>query len=93
MEWCALSLFILIYNVRSKENITVVGVRTEYCVDTTCRRALSLGYQVTLIADGHTTIDDILPAKQIIEHHNINLSKLSAADCKIAVVSSSEHVF
>jgi nicotinamidase-related amidase len=35
----------------------VVGCITELCVDTTCRRAISMGYEVTLVADGHTTID------------------------------------
>lgn len=74
-------------------HLTVVGVRTEYCVDTTCRRALSLGYQVTLIAEGHTTVDDVFPAQQIIEHHNSNLSKLSTPDNKIVVLPSSEHIF
>ncbi|WP_182480673.1 cysteine hydrolase family protein [Peribacillus asahii] len=78
---------------REITDITVVGVRTEYCVDTTCRRALSLGYQVTLIADGHTTVDDVFPAKQIIEHHNTNLSKMSTPDCKIVVIPCSEHAF
>jgi nicotinamidase-related amidase len=51
--------------------LVVVGIQTEYCVDTTCRRAYSLGYEVTLVADGHSTWDgDALTAEQIIAHHN-----------------------
>lgn len=78
---------------RGITDLTIVGVRTDYCVDTTCRVALSLGYQVTLIEDGHTTVDAVLPAQQIIQHHNSNLSKLSTPDCKIVVTPANEHAF
>ena len=30
---------------------------TQYCVDTIVRRAVSLGYEVTLVGDGHMTAD------------------------------------
>lgn len=54
--------------------LVVVGCRTEYCVDTTCRQAVSLGYDVTLVRDAHTTTDgDALTAAQIIAHHNSTL--------------------
>lgn len=47
------------------------GMQTEYCVDTTCRRANTLGYDAYLISDGHTTFDSkVLPASKIIAHHN-----------------------
>jgi aminoglycoside 6'-N-acetyltransferase len=40
-------------------------------VDTTCRRAFGLGYDVTLAADAHGTWDDeTLTAAQIVAHHN-----------------------
>lgn len=55
-------------------SLVVVGMQSDYCVDTTCRRATSLGYDVTLIADGHSTFpNDILSAEQIIAHHNQTL--------------------
>jgi nicotinamidase-related amidase len=51
--------------------IAVAGIQTELCVDTTCRRAFSLGYRVTLAADAHSTWDsESLRAPQIIQHHN-----------------------
>ena len=51
--------------------IAIAGIQTELCVDTSCRRAFSLGYDVTLIEDAHSTWDtDCLRAPQIIEHHN-----------------------
>jgi nicotinamidase-related amidase len=52
-------------------HLVEAGIQTEYCVDTTCRRAYSLGYQITLVKDGHSTWDtEILSAPQIIAHHN-----------------------
>jgi nicotinamidase-related amidase len=53
------------------KNLVIVGVQTEFCVDTTCRTAFSLGYKNILVSDGHSTFDSpILTAAQIIEHHN-----------------------
>ncbi len=56
---------------RNVESLVLVGVQTEVCVDTTCRRAFSLGYDVTLVKDAHGTWDnDQLSAARIIAHHN-----------------------
>jgi nicotinamidase-related amidase len=56
---------------RGIKRLIVAGIQTEYCVDTTCRRAYSLGYEVTLVQDGHSTWDSQdLRAPQIIAHHN-----------------------
>lgn len=53
------------------ERLIITGIQTEYCIDTTCRRAYSLGYYVTLVKDAHSTWDtDLLTAPQIIAHHN-----------------------
>ncbi len=51
--------------------LVVAGLQTEYCVDTTCRRAYALGYEVVLVRDAHSTWDmGGLSASQIIDHHN-----------------------
>jgi nicotinamidase-related amidase len=51
--------------------LVIAGIQTPYCIDTTCRRARSLGYEVILVRDGHSTFDSpVLPAGQIIAHHN-----------------------
>ena len=56
---------------RNIQELIVAGIQTEYCVDTTCRRASSLGYDVTLIEDGHSTWDrEPFTAVQIMTHHN-----------------------
>jgi nicotinamidase-related amidase len=51
--------------------LVLAGMQTEYCVDTTCRRAFSLGYDVTLAGDAHGTWDEgRLTAGQIVSHQN-----------------------
>jgi nicotinamidase-related amidase len=53
------------------KKLVIAGLQTEYCIDTTCRRAFSLGYDVILVKDAHSTWDSPrFTAKQIIEHHN-----------------------
>ena len=52
----------------------VCGMQTEYCVDTACRRAHGLGYEVILIEDGYTTGGaGSLTGEQIVAHHNETL--------------------
>ena len=56
---------------RGLRRLVVVGAQSEFCVDTTCRRASSEGYEVVLVADGHSTFDlGELTAEQIVRHHN-----------------------
>ncbi len=51
--------------------LVLAGMQTEYCLDTTCRRAFGLGYDVTLAADAHGTFDgEHLTAAQVVAHHN-----------------------
>lgn len=53
------------------DHLVVAGCKTEFCVDTTCRRAVTLGFGVTLAADAHGTSDSpALPAAAIVAHHN-----------------------
>ena len=61
--------------------LLIAGGMTEYCVDTTCRRATSLGYNVTLASDAHLTGDNgVLTAANIIAHHNFVLDGFGAGD-------------
>jgi nicotinamidase-related amidase len=53
------------------ERLIIAGIQSEVCVDTTCRNAYSLGYEITLVTDAHSTWDSgELTAQQIINHHN-----------------------
>jgi nicotinamidase-related amidase len=57
------------------KKLIISGIQTDLCVDTTCRQACSLEYDVTLVTDAHSTWDrDLLTASQIIAHHNAVLS-------------------
>ncbi len=52
-------------------NLVIAGMQTEFCLDTTCRRAFSMGYDSVLVQDAHTTFDSrTMTAGEIIEHHN-----------------------
>jgi nicotinamidase-related amidase len=72
---------------RNARKLIVAGCMTEYCVDTSVRRAVSLGYDVTLIADAHMTADSgALTFDQIIAHHNELLDGFDAGSHSIQVV-------
>jgi len=56
---------------RGIRRLIVAGIQSDWCIDTTVRRAYSLEYDVIVVEDGHTTFDtDVLRAPQIIAHHN-----------------------
>ena len=72
-------------------DLVIAGCMTQYCVDTTCRRAVSLGYNVFLASDAHTTADDgELTASQIVSHHNTILDGFSAGEHAIVVQRTGE---
>lgn len=69
------------------KRLIITGLQTAYCVDTTCRRAHSLGFDNILVSDGHSTLDsDILTASQIIAHHNEVLGSQFAVTMEAAKV-------
>jgi len=56
---------------RGIKDLTITGIQSELCVDTTCRSAYNLGYRVVLVEDGHSTFNTPdLPAEAISRHHN-----------------------
>jgi nicotinamidase-related amidase len=79
---------------RAIAHLIVAGGVTEYCVDTTCRRATSLGYDVTLAGDAHLTRgNQVLTAANIIAHHNFVLDAFGAGDHVVRVRPTDEIVF
>jgi nicotinamidase-related amidase len=76
---------------RSVTHLVVGGCMTQFCVDTTVRRAVSLGYDVTLISDGHSTGDmGDLGFGQIIAHHNATLDGFDAGNHSVEVRAAGE---
>jgi nicotinamidase-related amidase len=66
--------------------LMIAGCMTQYCVDTTVRRAVSLGFDVTLAGDGHMTEDSgVLRFEQIIAHHNSVLDGFDAGERSVSV--------
>ena len=57
------------------DTLLLCGYASEFCIDSTLRYATTLGYQIILVSDAHTTHDkDHLSAANIRHHHNISLS-------------------
>ena len=57
------------------DRLVIAGLQSEFCIDTACRVAQSLGYRVTLAGDAHSTMDSlVIKAGEIIRHHNYVLS-------------------
>ncbi len=53
------------------KSFVICGCATDYCVDTTIKVGASLGYQITVAADAHTTADrSYVSAQQQINQHN-----------------------
>lgn len=52
-------------------DLVICGMQSEFCVDTTTRRAYSLGYKSVLVRDAHSTFDNgDLSSEDIVKHHN-----------------------
>ena len=76
------------------ECLVICGYATEFCVDTTTRRALALGWPVTLVADAHTTHDKPhLSAALIRAHHNATLPGISSFGPRATALPAAQVVF
>ncbi|SDT26223.1 Nicotinamidase-related amidase [Pseudomonas sp. Z003-0.4C(8344-21)] len=75
--------------VANVDELYIVGMKSQFCIDSTCRAAADLGFKTLLVADAHTCMDtDALPAAAIIQHHNATLGAAFAR-----LVSSDEVTF
>ncbi|QSX39546.1 cysteine hydrolase family protein [Shewanella cyperi] len=71
--------------------LVICGYASEFCVDTTVRRALALGYPVTLVTDAHTTANKPhLDAASIIAHHNATLCSIKSFGVVATGVSTND---
>ncbi len=76
------------------ERVVICGFASEFCVDTTTRRAAALGYEVTLAADAHTTQDKPhMDAATIRAHENATLPAIVSFGPAIRAIASADIVF
>lgn len=69
--------------------LIICGMHTEFCVDTTTRRALALGYPVVLVADAHTSAGNpAITPQQVIAHHNATLTNISSFGPRVEAITA-----
>ena len=74
--------------------LVICGLQSDFCIDTTCRQAAALGYDVLLVADAHSTLDhEHLKAIQIVAHHNRILRHHDSAKGRVRVVETEKVKF
>lgn len=74
--------------------LVVCGMQSDFCVDSTVRRALALGYPVELVQDAHTTLDNgVLSAGQIAHHHNTTLAQLGSYGPRVTLRVAADVAF
>ena len=76
---------------RGVQRLVICGYASEYCIDTSTRRAAGLGLAVTLAADAHTTHDKPhASGAQIRAHHNATLTGLTSFGVLIQALPSAD---
>lgn len=76
------------------EQVVVCGYASEFCVDTTTRRAAALGFSVVLAADAHTTHDKThASAAAIRAHENATLPNITSFGPVIRALPTAEIAF
>ena len=73
------------------ERLVICGYASEFCVDTTTRRAAAQGYPVLLAADAHTTHDKPhASAAQIRAHENATLPNITSFGPRIEAIPAAD---
>lgn len=73
------------------QKLIICGMHSEFCVDTTTRRALALGFPVVLISDGHTSAGNCaISPEQVIAHENATLANISSFGPRVTLITSAD---
>ncbi len=78
---------------RGVTHLVITGMATEQCVDVTARSAHVRDYDVTVVADGHTSGGDYpgaLPVAERIAYHNMLLAHIANPEHAITLVPAAE---
>lgn len=79
--------------------LVITGIQSDFCVQATANSALPRGYDIALVADGHTTEDakladgTVLPTTQISAWVNRQFSSLRHPGRTVEVVPAAEVIF
>lgn len=74
--------------------LVVCGMHSEFCIDTTVRRALALGYPVVLVSDGHSSMGNaVLSPQQVIAHENATLTQILGFGPRVLALPSQDLTF
>ncbi|QLI80625.1 isochorismatase family protein [Chitinibacter fontanus] len=78
-------------NALNIDALWITGYASDFCVDTTLRRAASLGYMVTVVSDAHTSKDrPHANGEQLVAHLNWLWANLAVKDNPIRVLPLAE---
>ncbi|MBY8314793.1 cysteine hydrolase [Vibrio fluvialis] len=73
------------------DELIICGYASDFCVDTTTRRAAALGYAIKLATDAHTTHDKPHASAELIRHHHsFVLSHISSFRVPIKAMTTTE---
>ena len=76
------------------KQIVICGYATEFCVDTTARRAAALGFPVVLVSDAHTSHDkNHASGAEIRTHHNATLPDIRSFGPEIKAMPAANVTF
>lgn len=76
-------------NEREINEIIIVGMQTDYCIDATCKVAFEYGFKVIIPEKTNTTFDnENMKAKELYEYYNFRIFKN-----RFAVVEDIESTF
>jgi nicotinamidase-related amidase len=84
-------------NEKNIDTIILVGMQTEYCLDTTCKVAFEHGFKLIIPEGTNTTFDnDYMTGKEIYEYYNFKIwknrfAKLGKFEEVMDLISSYNH--
>lgn len=75
----------------TRNGTALARMHSEFCVDTTVRKAMALGYPVVLVSDAHTSAGNAaITAQQVIAHHNATLTNISSFGPRVSAIAHNE---